>query len=243
MSSTARKRRGCRRRACCWAGPRPTGWSATSAARRWNWPRCTTAEVGRRVTSPLGPLKLQAFKGIEEGAARAYRRRSWRGWPDSIGRDNRRIFLVGGSWRAIARIDMLRRAYPLTVLHEYRMTPAAMCSATVDYIAKADLPRSARQTSTSMARLSLVPLASEVLRQLVRAFKPQRDRGLVLRHPRGHAVRADARRRCARRDPLIEACRFAETEGCPAAGLRQGALRRSSSRCFPGHDAGARRGS
>jgi exopolyphosphatase / guanosine-5'-triphosphate,3'-diphosphate pyrophosphatase len=35
-----------------------------------------------------------------------------------------RLFLVGGSWRAIARIDMERRGYPLTVLHEYRMTPA-----------------------------------------------------------------------------------------------------------------------
>ena len=30
---------------------------------------------------------------------------------------------VGGSWRAIARLDMERRGYPMTVLHEYRMTP------------------------------------------------------------------------------------------------------------------------
>jgi exopolyphosphatase/pppGpp-phosphohydrolase len=33
---------------------------------------------------------------------------------------------VGGSWRAIARIDMERRGYPLKVLHEYRMTPKAI---------------------------------------------------------------------------------------------------------------------
>jgi DNA-binding NarL/FixJ family response regulator len=34
-----------------------------------------------------------------------------------------RIYLVGGSWRVIARLDMERRGYPLTVLHEYRMLP------------------------------------------------------------------------------------------------------------------------
>lgn len=33
------------------------------------------------------------------------------------------LFLVGGSWRAIARLDMERRNYPLHVLHEYRLTP------------------------------------------------------------------------------------------------------------------------
>jgi len=30
-----------------------------------------------------------------------------------------------GSWRAIARIDMVARGYPLHVLHEYRMTPTS----------------------------------------------------------------------------------------------------------------------
>ena len=49
-----------------------------------------------------------------------------------------RLFLVGGSWRAIARIDMERRGYPLKVLHEYRMTPKGILD-TIKYIGKSDI--------------------------------------------------------------------------------------------------------
>ena len=49
-----------------------------------------------------------------------------------------RLFLVGGSWRAIARVDMERRGYPLTVLHEYRMNVDAV-AATRAYHRGADI--------------------------------------------------------------------------------------------------------
>ena len=39
-----------------------------------------------------------------------------------MGPQHNRLFLVGGSWRAFAKIDMLRRGYPLHVMHEYRIS-------------------------------------------------------------------------------------------------------------------------
>ena len=36
-------RHACLPRACCWAGPAPTGWSAILAARRWSWRRLPMA--------------------------------------------------------------------------------------------------------------------------------------------------------------------------------------------------------
>ena len=51
----------------------------------------------------------------------------------------------------------------------------------------------AARTGTSPERMELVPLACEVLRGLIEVLKPSRDRRLGLWHPRGAAVRTDAR--------------------------------------------------
>jgi len=75
-------------------------------------------EVGERVSSPLGPLKLQNLAGGQK-ALKSHIKSVIAALADQVGRDHERLFLVGGSWRAIARLDMERRNYPLHVLHEY----------------------------------------------------------------------------------------------------------------------------
>ncbi len=92
----------------------------------------------------------------------------------------------------IARLDMERRNYPLTVLHEYRMTPEGLLD-TLDWIAASDLAVLRGRTGTSPERMELVPLACEVLRELIEVLQAARDRRLGLWHPRGAAVRTDAR--------------------------------------------------
>ncbi|MCR8722977.1 Ppx/GppA family phosphatase [Frigidibacter sp. ROC022] len=188
--------------------------------------------VGRRLSSPLGPLKLQGFKGSKK-ALRGYIADVMQDLAARMGRDNKRIFLVGGSWRAIARIDMLRRSYPLTVLHEYRMSPAD-AKATVAYIAKADMAKLGNATSTSMARLSLVPLASEVLLQLLRTFKP-REIAVSSYGIREGMLYQQMPARLRRRDPLIEACRFAEVKDARMPGFGR-ALYEFLLPVFPGFD-------
>ena len=95
-------------------------------------PEINGGEVGKRVTSPLGPLKLRDIKGGRKGR-RAHIKQVIDGLSDQMGPQNNRLFLVGGSWRAIARIDMERRGYPLHVLHVSRMTSKGI-NATIDYI-------------------------------------------------------------------------------------------------------------
>jgi len=72
--------------------------------------------VGRRVSSALGPLKLRDLKGGKK-ARKQYIRDTVESLRQKLGDQRDRLFLVGGSWRAIAKIDMLRRDYPLHVLH------------------------------------------------------------------------------------------------------------------------------
>ena len=172
--------------------------------------------VGRRVTSPLGPLKLQAVKGGKK-ALRAHIAGIMAELVEKLGRDHKRLYLVGGSWRAIARLDMERRGYPLHVLHEYRMTPKAVQS-TVKWIAANDINELRGRTGTSEARMSLVPLASEVLRQLVRSFSPK-EIDVSSYGIREGMLYEQMPERLRRRDPLIEACRFAEAKDARMPGF------------------------
>ncbi|WP_101339785.1 Ppx/GppA family phosphatase [Cereibacter azotoformans] len=169
--------------------------------------RIGEGKVGRRVTSPLGPFRLQQVKGSPK-ERQAHIRRIIKELRDTIQPDHDRIYLVGGSWRVIARLDMERRGYPLTVLHEYRMLPRSLIE-TLDWIEASDLAALRVRTGTSPERMELVPLAVEVLRELIRIFRPKEIdvssygiREGLLYEQMPPKLRA--------RDPLIEAARVAE---------------------------------
>ena len=165
-------------------------------------------QVGRRVTSPLGGLKLQEFKGGQKALGKHIAEVIDR-LHEEMGRETgMRIFLVGGSWRAIARIDMERRNWPLTVLHEYRMTPAAV-AATRSFIAENDVMAMRTRLSISEDRMVLVPFAVQVLDELVRVFRPK-DIAVSSYGIREGMLYGRMPPSLRDRDPLLESCRFQE---------------------------------
>ena len=173
--------------------------------------------VGRRVSSGLGPLKLQLVKGGKKGRAK-HIRDTVRHLQETMGPQRDRLFLVGGSWRAIARIDMHRRDYPLHVLHEYRMTPSAVTK-TVKYIQ--DHPNHDELRGVcgiSSTRMALVPLAAEVLNRLVKTFNPK-DIALSSYGIREGMLYEQMPQRLRDRDPLVEACRFIESRDARLPGF------------------------
>ena len=172
--------------------------------------------VGKRVTSNLGPLKLQGLSGGHKGR-KAHIIETVASLVEQMGAQRDRLFLVGGSWRAIARIDMHRRGYPLHVLHEYRMTPAHV-SRTARYIAETDIEELRNACGISSARMILVPLAAMVLRQLVKAFKPT-DIAISSYGIREGLLYEQMPQRLRDRDPLIEASRFAENKDARMPGF------------------------
>jgi len=164
-------------------------------------------KVGKRLTTPLGPFRLQQIEGGPKKLASRIAR-ILKDAQDMLKSEAERIYLVGGSWRVIARLDMERRNYPLTVLHEYRMTERNLLD-TLDWIAASDSAVLRARTGTSSERMELVPLASEVLRQVLAVFKPSEidvsaygiREGLLYEH---------MPQMLRERDPLIEAARMAE---------------------------------
>lgn len=173
-------------------------------------------QVGKRVTSPLGPLKLAGIPGGKKGLRNEIARIVDE-LADDMGTHHKRLFLVGGSWRAIARLDMERRGYPLTVLHEYRMTPKSLY-ATLKWITATDTDELRQRTGTSAARMALVPIASQVLKRLVRVLKPK-EIAISSYGIREGLLYEQMPERLRKRDPLIEACYFAEKKDARRPGF------------------------
>lgn len=179
------------------------------------------AEVGdgrvrRAMTSPLGPLKLFAdnpspVKLKKRIDAELDRLRA------TMDGDYRRFYLVGGSWRALARLDMERRGYPLKVLHEYEVS-ADKLLATARWARKRDLAELQAMSGSSMARLRLVPVATRILEGLMARFRP--DQIAVSSYGIREGLLYQAMpEELRRRDPLIEACYHMEANAARMPGF------------------------
>ncbi|MEM0946610.1 MAG: Ppx/GppA family phosphatase [Pseudomonadota bacterium] len=172
--------------------------------------------VGKRMSSRLGPLRLKALDGGPKARTK-HIHAVISDLKEAMGPQKDRLFLVGGSWRAIARIDMERRGYPLAVLHEYRMTredAARTCS----YIASEETEDLRQRAGLGEARMALVPIAAEVLEQLIAAFKP-RDIAVSSYGIREGMLYEQMPQRLRSRDPLIEAARFSEAKDARIPGF------------------------
>ncbi len=168
--------------------------------------RIEGGRVHERATSDLGPLRLEGLSGGAKGRAKEISKTLAK-LRQKIGKE-RQLFLVGGSWRAIARLDMKRQGYPLSVLHDYPMTPQSVRD-TVDWVAGHDLDALRREVGISAARIRLVPIASEVLCALLDTF------GVETITTSGYGIREGLLyekmpARVRARDPLIEAARHSE---------------------------------
>ena len=174
-------------------------------------------KVGRCTTSDLGPLKLQTLKGGRK-ARLAHIRATMKTLQAKMGAQRDRLFLVGGSWRAIARIDMYRQNYPMPVLHEYRMTRASV-SKTLKFLREhKDHAELRVKCGISATRMALVPYAADVLARLIKDFSPV-DIAVSAYGIREGLLYEQMPDKLRDRDPLIEACRFAEAKDARLPGF------------------------
>ncbi len=103
--------------------------------------RVSGGEIGKRISFPLGVLRVAAIRArgknnLDRVVARALRDAGWRGAGKGLP-----LYLVGGSWRAMARLDMYLSAYPLPIIHQYAMSRAAVLRTgrTISHVTKGKL--------------------------------------------------------------------------------------------------------
>jgi exopolyphosphatase/guanosine-5'-triphosphate,3'-diphosphate pyrophosphatase len=110
--------------------------------------------------------------------------------------------MVGGSWRALARIDMAETDYPLPITHEYRIAPKRMRE--LRKVVSQPDPKWSK--AAAAARLASAPVAAMLLDVIADELEPSE---LVVSTfgIREGLLFSTLKPRTRARDPLIEAAR------------------------------------
>jgi exopolyphosphatase/guanosine-5'-triphosphate,3'-diphosphate pyrophosphatase len=163
--------------------------------------------VHASLSLPFGVLRI----GDADAAAERRLRRGLAAALDESGLAGRGrgrpFYMVGGSWRALARLDIITRDYPLPITHHYRMPPGRPeeLRKLIASLNKSD-PKSMPMLTAS--RIPTLPAAKLILSALVDALEPSElivssfgIREGMLFHELPAAEQS--------KDPLIEAARDA----------------------------------
>lgn len=167
--------------------------------------RVVAGTVTDRVSFPLGVLRLGVIRAEGKGAldrrvAKLLAEAGWSGRGKGLP-----LYLVGGSWRALARLDMHRTGYPLPVVQQYPIP--------LDHVGElqrllADMPRAELKAipDISGARIPTLPDATALLLSVLKHLGS--SGGVVSAYGLREGLlyqRLSAEQR--REDPLIAAAR------------------------------------
>lgn len=131
--------------------------------------RLERGRLAEHATLPLGVLRLGSLAPSRRTALAAERLKALP-WLDRVRGEP--VYLVGGAWRALARLRMATERHPIPVVHHYCMTPAQARESAKEFAA-AD-PATLRPGPEGMwpRRLATVPSGASVLKALLKAAGP-----------------------------------------------------------------------
>lgn len=135
--------------------------------------RVAKGRTGERVSLPLGVLRIANIrekpgdrpgKALARHVERLVQKAGWTGRGAGLP-----LYLVGGSWRGLARLDMSATGYPLPIVHGYRMDAdtVAHLSRTSAALGRARLKQ---VPGLSSGRASTLPDAAALLWIVLRAL-------------------------------------------------------------------------
>ncbi len=156
------------------------------------------------VTMPLGGLRLIDASGGSLKKARELVDAEFAAVPWLEKGRGRDFYAIGGTWRALARLHMTQTNYPLSVMHNYRISAeeALKFSALLDHQSQSSL---AGIRDISSARRETVPYGALVLERLIKQMKPRSVVISVLGIREGllYSLLSEEERE---KDPMLEAC-------------------------------------
>jgi exopolyphosphatase / guanosine-5'-triphosphate,3'-diphosphate pyrophosphatase len=127
-------------------------------------------KIGEARSLPIGPLRLAplgsskaAAEKVEEALSSAAMLCEGRG---------RTLYLVGGAWRAVARLHMEQARYPLHIIHAYTLARRDALSF-LEIVWRQSRKSLDRIRTISKKRLEVVPLAALILERLIHCILPQ----------------------------------------------------------------------
>ncbi|WP_035715579.1 exopolyphosphatase [Azorhizobium doebereinerae] len=128
-------------------------------------------DVGAGITLPIGGLALQDRSAKSLNKADKIVREAMRDAAVLPAMAGRTFYAVGGTWRALARLHMFQRGYPLHVMHGYRL-PAKEVVDFTRIVHRAESEALAHIEAVSNARRPLLAYGALVLENVVKAGRP-----------------------------------------------------------------------
>ena len=130
--------------------------------------RIADGEVKECASFPLGVLRVAELRrsgkkgALKRAIAKALKSANW------ISQcEGQSLYLVGGSWRALARVDMQRTMFPLPIVHHYTMQPERAAKL-VRLLARIDKSKLSCVPSMASQRIPQLPDGAAILSQLVK---------------------------------------------------------------------------
>jgi len=132
--------------------------------------RVRDGSIGRAVSLPLGVFRLGEIRrgGRKALAERLDMMLRERGFEDI--EKGLPFYMIGGSWRALARLDMQLTGYPLPILHHYEM-PVDRPQALVQWLDRAQKADLKAVPALSSGRLPNLPDAAHLLGALTERLR------------------------------------------------------------------------
>ncbi len=135
--------------------------------------RLDNGQRGEARSLPLGVIRLAERAGADPVRARALAEADLATVPWLSAGGGRDLYLVGGAWRALARIHIAQTGYPLSMIHHYTINREEARDLT-GVIAAASAKMLAGISVVPRKRVGDLPFAAVVLRRLLRATAARR---------------------------------------------------------------------
>lgn len=157
----------------------------------------------KEISIPLGSLNLMEIAGKDFAKASAHIDSHLDKVPWLKDGKKRPFYLIGGTWRSVARLHMMETGYPLSVMHHYRLLPADVDKLTTNVLGKPAKVKNLERISRD--RREMLPYGLLLLKKLTDRIQPSelvmsafgvREGMLYLNLPPGEREL----------DPLIAAC-------------------------------------
>jgi exopolyphosphatase / guanosine-5'-triphosphate,3'-diphosphate pyrophosphatase len=128
-------------------------------------------KLGNGVSLQLGGLALQDRSKGSLKKAMALVKEGLAGLPQVEAAKGRSFYAVGGTWRALARLHMVQRGYPLHVMHNY-VIPSRDAADFAGLVERVEAETLDSIETISAARRPLLAYGALVLEQFIKMAKP-----------------------------------------------------------------------
>jgi exopolyphosphatase/guanosine-5'-triphosphate,3'-diphosphate pyrophosphatase len=129
-------------------------------------------KVGRGVTLPLGGLSLLELSDRSPKKAAKIARDALQKVKTLDNLAGRTFYAVGGTWRALARLHMGQRQYPMRVMHNY-VVPTRDALEFVKLVERIETEALTSIETVSAARRPLLAYGAAVLEEIIRRSPPK----------------------------------------------------------------------